>query len=436
MLEKDPILHLFNVYVSVNKDVATEKLQGKYDTREKANDYFSRLEQGNPQLTALWKRFRELSVAEYIKTYERLNVKFDVYSGESLVSPESIRAVVDQLEAQGLLVGKTMKESRRPKWAKGHEAESEADEQELDDDDDDASGEGLAKAIDFNAINLGKPVLQKPDGSPTYMVRDIAGAIDRYHKYHFDKMLYVAGDQQDVHFAQCFKVLSLLDTCPFYPSEKLEHVNFGKVKAQNTRLGEVNFLVDILNEAKETMMSPERLATIEDPEFTSDQIGMTAVKVQDMQAKRMMSYPFDLKRMTSFEGDTRPYLQYAHVRLCSMERRVALEENLALDSASLDSIDTSLLLSTPKARDIVLYLAMFPDVVRTALKTHEPCALVAFCFKLAHLISSAWETIVVKGLVGRGEVELAKARLLLYVCARDVLGSAMRMLSLTPLERM
>lgn len=132
--------------------------------------------------------------------------------------------------------------------------------------------------------------------------------------------------------------------------------------------------------------------------------------------------------MTSFEGDTGPYLQYAHVRLCSIERKVA--PGLVLRS-SPEAINTDLLVE-PKAREIVFHLASFPDVVRTALKSHEPSTIVTFCFKLAHLISSAWETLLVKG----QEKEVAQARLLLYTGARDVLGSAMRMLSLTPLERM
>ncbi|KAG8958120.1 hypothetical protein FRC00_003031 [Tulasnella sp. 408] len=421
-LEKDPIQHLFKVYVAINNDVKVEETQGRYDTKERAKDYFNRLEKGDPPLTAIWKRFRELSIFEYIKTYERLGVQFDVYAGESLVPPE---------------IGKRKDESRNTTRRKAKTAAPKAEEG--GNGTEDTPDDGLALAVDLEEFNLGKPVLQKPDGSTIYMVRDIAGAIDRYNKYHFDKMLYVVGDQQNLHFAQCFKILSLLEDCPFDASEKLEHINFGRVEGMATRSGDVVFLKEILDVAQETMMnqmkaSPDRFSAIGDPELTSDQIGMTAVKVQDMRAKRIMSYPFDWNRMTSFEGDTGPYLQYAHVRLCSMERKVGLEDDLTI--TSLESIDTSLLLSTPKAREIVFYLAAFPDVVRTALKTHEPSNLVTYCFKLAHLISSAWETIVVKGLVGKGEKELAEARLLLYICARNVLGSAMRMLSLTPLERM
>lgn len=130
-------------------------------------------------------------------------------------------------------------------------------------------------------------------GSATYLLRDIAGALDRYQKYHFDKMLYVVEDQQKVHFAQCFKILSLLEDCPFDASDKLAHIRFGRVNGKITPLGVGNlvFLKEILDGAKETMMkqikgNSERFATIEAPELTSMQVGLTAVKVQAMQAKR------------------------------------------------------------------------------------------------------------------------------------------------------
>jgi arginyl-tRNA synthetase len=90
------------------------------------------------------------------------------------------------------------------------------------------------------------------------------------------------------------------------------------------------------------------------------------------------------------------------------------------------------LLDHPKIHEIIFHLAMYPGVVQTALMYSEPSAIVTWAFKLSHLIGSAWETVKVSG----AEEETAKARLFFYVCARDVLASAMRMLSLTPIDRM
>ena len=132
--------------------------------------------------------------------------------------------------------------------------------------------------------------------------------------------------------------------------------------------------------------------------------------------------------MLSFEGDTGPYLQYAHVRLASIGRKNP--ELLPLPAPA--AINTELL-TEPSARDIAFLLGSYPDVVKTALRTHEPSGVVTFAFRLSHAISSAWETVIVKG---EQDKEKAKARMALYLSARDVLGAALRLLSIRPLERM
>lgn len=132
--------------------------------------------------------------------------------------------------------------------------------------------------------------------------------------------------------------------------------------------------------------------------------------------------------MLSFEGDTGPYLQYAHVRLSSMARKNP--ELLPLPPAA--SIHTDKL-SEPKAKEIIMLLASYPDVVKVAIEKLEPSGVVTFCFKLSHAISAAWEILAVKG---ESDIEKAQARLWLFLTAKDVLNAAMRLLSLTPLERM
>jgi len=133
--------------------------------------------------------------------------------------------------------------------------------------------------------------------------------------------------------------------------------------------------------------------------------------------------------MKSFEGDTGPYLQYAHVRLASIGRKNP--HLIPLPPPS--QIDTTSLSSYSQAREIAFLLGTYPDVVKVALKTHEPSGVVTFAFRLAHAISSAWDVVIVKG---EEDLEKARAKMLLYECARDVLGSALRLLSIRPLERM
>lgn len=244
-------------------------------------------------------------------------------------------------------------------------------------------------------------------------------------------MIYVVASQQDLHVAQFLKVLNLME---FPWAATCEHVNFGMVLGMSTRKGTAVFLNEIIKEATGVMhdqmkKNAEKYAAVEDPESVSQEVGITGIKIQDMAAKRINNYTFNWDRMLSFEGDTGPYLQYAHVRLASISRK---NPNL-LPLPAPAAIDIAALVASAHARDIVFLLASYPDVVKTALKTQEPSGVVTFAFRLAHAISSAWETVVVKG---EADEEKARARLWMYLSARDVLAAAMRLLSIRPLERM
>jgi len=136
-------------------------------------------------------------------------------------------------------------------------------------------------------------VVRKADGATLYITRDIAAAKSRWDEYKFDKSIYVVAAQQDLHFKQLFKTLELMgyDWC-----NRCEHVNFGMVNGMKTRKGTVVFLEDILNEAKTVMleiMQQDRmgkLAEVKDPEHTADLIGLSAVVIQDLSAKRIKDY--------------------------------------------------------------------------------------------------------------------------------------------------
>lgn len=129
--------------------------------------------------------------------------------------------------------------------------------------------------------------------------------------------------------------------------------------------------------------------------------------------------------MTSFEGDTGPYLQYAHARVCSIERRAAIPaEELAKADLKL--------LTEPHAVNLVRVLSQWPDVVQNTLKTLEPTTVVVYLFKLTHVLSSSYDVLRIMG----AEEEIKKARMALYDAARTVLSNGMRLLGLSPVERM
>lgn len=128
--------------------------------------------------------------------------------------------------------------------------------------------------------------------------------------------------------------------------------------------------------------------------------------------------------MTSFEGDTGPYLQYAHARLSSITRRAGLT------AEDLTSADLSLL-TEAHAINLVRVLASWPDTVQQTLKTLEPTTVLTYLFKMTHMLSSSYDVLQVVG----SEPEVKKARMALYEAARQVLHNGMRLLGLSPVER-
>ncbi|AMD19247.1 HBR346Cp [Eremothecium sinecaudum] len=396
-LEKDPIAHLFDVYVRVNKDIETEgdSLSEEESTNGKARAYFKAMEDGDENALKIWEKFRNLSIKRYVETYARLNIKYDVYSGESQVKKESMDKALKMFEEKNLT----------------HEDRG-------------------ATLIDLTKFNkkLGKTIVKKSDGTTLYLTRDVGAAMDRYEKYKFDKMIYVIACQQDLHTAQFFEILKQMG---FEWAKNLEHVNFGMVQGMSTRKGTVVFLDNILEETKEKMhevmkKNEVKYAQVENPDEVADLIGMSAVMIQDMQAKRINNYEFKWERMLSFEGDTGPYLQYAHSRLRSVERNAS-----EIVPEQWPTADFSLL--TEQAAVILIrILAQYPDVLRNAIKTHEPATVVTYLFKLTHQVSSCYDVLWVAGQTP----EIATARLALYASARQVLNNGMRLLGLTPVERM
>lgn len=233
------------------------------------------MEDGDEEALKNWRVWRELSVKKYSQEYAELNVHFDVYTGESEVGRESQASALERLEKMNLV--------------SDHEG---------------------AKLVDLEQYKLGKAVVRKKgsiirlsccswlkriaDGTSIYLTRDIGGAIERYDKYKFDKMIYVIGAAQDLHTAQFFKVLKLLE----YPwADRLEHVNYGLVSGMSTRKGTVVFLNQIIAEASVTMhdqmkKNEDKYNAVADPETVARETAITGIKIQDMAAKRyeLISY--------------------------------------------------------------------------------------------------------------------------------------------------
>lgn len=412
-LEKDPINHLFKVYVkiSADKQVEENKIKAAQEAGEdiselraqsideRARVYFKAMTDREPKAIAQWKKWRDLSIEKYKKTYARLNIHYDVYSGESQVPEESMAKALQKMKDMKLT--------------------------------EDSDGSVI---IDFSKHVPGKPgkslektVIQRKDGTALYLTRDISEIKQREETYNFDQMIYVVASQQDLHLKQLFKIVDLMGYKEL--ASKVQHINFGMVLGMSTRKGTVKFLDDILEDVGDKMhevmrKNEDKYAQVENPEATADILGITSVMVQDMSGKRINNYTFDINTMTAFEGDTGPYLQYAHARLCSITRRAELS------AAEIASADLSLL-TEPHAHKLIRVISQYPDVVQNTLKTLEPATILTYLFKMTHTLSSSYDHLRIVG----SEKELMKARMALYDAARVVLNNGMRVLGLSPVER-
>ncbi|KAI8380162.1 arginyl-tRNA synthetase [Blakeslea trispora] len=381
-LLKDPIHHLYQVYVKINELAKTN-----FDIDQRANAYFKKMEDGDEEALGQWRRFRDLSIESYKEIYQRLGIEFDHYSGESQTEP-FIPKVYDLLKERDLI-----KKTEDGAWI-----------------------------IDLEPYRLGKPVVRRADGTSLYMTRDLASIMLRRRLFgSFDKAVYVVGTEQELYLKQLFKICELLE----FPID-MHHANFGRVLGMSTRKGTVVFLQDILDTAKECMLENVRQSnpsmSSHQHELVADKLGASAVLVQDMIAKRIKNYEFSWDRMTAAKGYTGVYLQYTFARMCSIEDKVNIP---ITDQANLS------LLKEKEAFELSLTVSQLPDITRSACQSMDPSVIVQYLFRLAHATSQANSALRVKG----ADTATAEARMLLFWAARTTLANGLHMLGIEPLRR-
>lgn len=364
------------------------------------------MENGEQKALALWERFRNISIERYIPTYRRLNIDFDEYSGESQVQASTVEFVERELRQRNVY------EQDKGSWK-----------------------------IDFAQRGhriLGVAVVRGRTGTTTYLLRDVAAILERERTYDFDEMVYVVSSEQNLYFQRVFKTLELMGRPDL--AGRLRHVNFGNILNMSSRSGNIQLLSDILDESKDAMhevmrRNETKYAQIPDPDAAAESVGISAVMLQDMSGKRINDYTFDITRMTSFEGDTGPYLQYCHARLNSILRQSNIEHHDLSDFLTKhpDALDPDVK-KKKQCLDLLRLMAQYPDVTATAFRNLEPSTIItSYLFRLTHQISSCYDVLQVKG-TKEGETAIL-ARAALFEAARQVLENGMRLLGFTPVER-
>ncbi len=393
-LEEKPIDELLRIYVLFHKEA---ELRPELDVEARAR--FKALEEGSPEEVALWTRFRDLSLKEFARIYDRLDVHFDSYKGESFYS-DKIPAVIEDLEEKHLL----------------------------------ENSEG-AKIVRLEEYNLPPCLVIKSDGSTIYATRDLAAAKYRHDTYDFDKCIYVVGLPQTLHFQQVFAVLA---KAGFTWAKDLVHVGFGLVKFPgdrkfSTRTGDVIYLEDLLdeavaktreiivanNETREDPMSDEEVAA------TAEAIGLGAVRYTFLRSGRERDIIFKWEEILDFEGDSAPYMQYAYARARSILRRSGLnaEEMRALPAEHLGS-------------DSEFSLCREMDGLREALEqatdNYEPSIFARQTMTVCRAFSRFYNQMPIL----QAEGKVRTSRLALCAAFASVLKTSLGLLGIKTVERM
>jgi arginyl-tRNA synthetase len=368
----------------------------KINVNEAAREYFRRLEAGDSDAKAFWQWSLDVSLAYYNNTYRRMGITFEEFTGESFYFKFFDR-FSEELKESGIL-----EDSRG------------------------ALGVDLGEPLGFAR-------LLTEDGRTLYLTRDVITADYREKTYHPERIIYVVGAPQTLHFKQLQAILKRLK----HPAaDKIVHVPFGHVPGISTRKlssdsGDLS-LDALLDEAhdrareayeSEVSKRPEGV----DIEAVAEAVGLGAIYFNYLSRTNIKEFHFSWEEALNFKGDTGPYLMYAVARLYSMQER-AKEEGLYIG----DFADGSKLVED-EAWELASTIARFPQVLLKTSKDLEPCNVCTYALDLAKAISRAYVKLRV---LGEPDKEIARARLGLYVAAREVLGSALRILGIRVLERM
>ena len=396
-LPADPgISDLVAIYVKFH--TAAEANPGLEDEARAA---FRKLEQGDPEVTALWKKCVDISMKEFNRLYERLDVHFDHVWGESYYKDQLAPLMAD-LRKRGLVV------------------ESE--------------GALIVPVEDADGKELAPCIVEKSDGGSIYATRDLAAAIYRYNQFHFDRMTYIVGGEQRLHFQQVFAVLRKMG---FDWVSRCEHVPTGlyrfKDSKMSTRKGNFVTLDEVLALAQErvaTLMTERGTAPKDSAEFTSitEIIALGAVVFHDLHADPGRDVEFDIERVVDFEGETGPYLQYAHTRCLSILRKAAEAgfKTVSFDEKLVD------LLKAPEELALVKMLGQFPLHLERTLTFSKASQLAHFLVDVTKVFGAFYRECHVLG----EAPELTRARLMLVEATRRILAQGLHLIGIPLPQKM
>jgi arginyl-tRNA synthetase len=340
---------------------ANAKFSESEEFQERARERVVLLQNGDEETTRLWHRLVDMSTAYFGAVYSKVGVLLtsDDLVGESFYQPLMGRTV-ERLNEAGLL--------------------------EEDDGAKVVFPPGFANR-DGNPLPL---IIQARTGGFNYATSDLTCVIDRVERRGADLMLYVIGAPQQQHLQMVFAVSEMAG----WLTEQTEavHVSFGNVlgedrKMLRSRSGDSVKLVDLLDEAVDragqAVAEKNPNLSSEDRAEVARMIGIGAVKYSDLSTDRVKDYVFDWDRMLAFDGNTAPYLQYAHARICSIFRRAGIDRSTVRNSPIVPE--------APQEHALALRLLAYPSAIDSTLQSFSPHKLSTYVYELASDFTSFYE---------------------------------------------
>ena len=340
---------------------ANAKFSESEEFQERSRERVVALQGGDPDTAKLWRRLVAMSTEYFNTVYDKLGVLLtdDDLAGESMYQP-GMQATIDRLDAAGLL--------------------------------EDSDGASVVFPPGFTNRE-GEPlplIIRARTGGFNYATSDLTCVIDRVERLGADLILYVVGAPQQQHLDMVFAVARMAGWLP--DGVDAVHVAFGNVlgedrKMLRSRSGDSVKLVDLLDEAIERAGA---LVAEKNPELDETEraavaraVGIGAVKYADLSTDRVRDYVFEWDRMLSFDGNTAPYLQYAHARIRSIFRRAGVEPS-SVDPSMIAVVD-------PAERALVLRILATPSVIADAMSSQSPHRLCTHLFDLSQAFTSFYE---------------------------------------------
>ena len=381
-IDENPIEELTKIYVRIS-----ELCKNDESVLEDCRENFKKLEEGDPYCIDLWTRFREVSLKEFQKIYDLLDVTFDSWNGESFYI-DKIPEMESRLEKAGVL----------------------------------SISEG-AKIVDLEDKDLGVCIIRKANGSTIYATRDLAAIMYRAENYDFDKCLYVVAYEQNLHFRQIFEVAKYLEI-PEKCVNGLEHVRYGMTRLStgkmSTREGTMIKVEDLLNESisRVEKIIEEKNPEMKNKEEEAQKIGIGAVVFNNLCNNIIKDQVFDWDTVLNFNGETGPYIQYIYVRT-----------NSVLEKANyvpkIEDVDFDLL-QDKESINVIANLYEFGDVLKSVVDKNEPSILARYLIRLSQSYSNFYN----ENKIITDDEKLTNSRLYLTKSVGTVLKTGCRLLGM------